>query len=116
MTYGKCPLCGAPGISRERQPNGNDKCSNGHTYPSRTAIPNAACRVWQTAKSIDNMAETMLRYSANLKKTAAKMRESGDITYASEAMNDVTNCIMNLRLDQLVSRVIREGENNDKKD
>lgn len=35
--YGSCPLCGAPGVMRERRPNGNDTCVNGHTYPSRDA-------------------------------------------------------------------------------
>jgi Zn finger protein HypA/HybF involved in hydrogenase expression len=33
--YGYCPECGAKGVMRERRPNGNDKCANGHTYPSR---------------------------------------------------------------------------------
>lgn len=37
--YGYCPLCGAVGVSRERRPNGNDKCANGHTYPSLEAVP-----------------------------------------------------------------------------
>lgn len=32
--YGFCPSCGAPGVSRERRPNGNDECQNGHIYPS----------------------------------------------------------------------------------
>jgi hypothetical protein len=36
--YGRCPVCGAPGKTRERRPNGNDVCHNGHTYPSSTAI------------------------------------------------------------------------------
>lgn len=36
--YGKCPRCGANGISRQRRLDGNDMCSNGHTYPSSTAI------------------------------------------------------------------------------
>ena len=36
--YGKCPICGANGKSRERRPNGNDRCENGHTYPSRNAV------------------------------------------------------------------------------
>lgn len=35
--YGYCPICGAKGIQRERRPDGNDKCANGHTYPSREA-------------------------------------------------------------------------------
>ena len=37
--YGYCPDCGAKGVTRERRPNGNDKCANGHTYPSSTATP-----------------------------------------------------------------------------
>lgn len=36
--YGFCPHCDAPGELRERRPNGNDKCSNGHTYPSKEAV------------------------------------------------------------------------------
>lgn len=35
--YGTCPKCGSPGVSRERHPNGNDKCEKGHTYPSNSA-------------------------------------------------------------------------------
>ena len=37
--YGYCPQCGAKGVMRERRPNGNDKCANGHTYPSNTSTP-----------------------------------------------------------------------------
>ena len=37
--YGYCPQCGAKGAMRERRPNGNDKCANGHTYPSSTSTP-----------------------------------------------------------------------------
>jgi hypothetical protein len=32
--YGYCPECGAKGVARERRPDGNDKCVNGHTYQS----------------------------------------------------------------------------------
>lgn len=35
--YGRCPVCGEPGKDRERRPNGNDTCPNGHSYPSSTA-------------------------------------------------------------------------------
>lgn len=35
--YGYCPHCGKAGIERERRPNGNDKCEDGHVYPSRAA-------------------------------------------------------------------------------
>ncbi len=37
LLYGTCPNCGSPGVSRERRPYGNDKCENGHTYPSGAA-------------------------------------------------------------------------------
>lgn len=36
--YGYCPHCFAPGESRERRPGGNDRCHDGHTYPSSSAI------------------------------------------------------------------------------
>lgn len=35
--YGYCPHCLGKGISRERRPNGNDQCENGHVYPSSVA-------------------------------------------------------------------------------
>ena len=38
LPYGICPVCGGAGLSRERRPNGNDKCVNGHVYPSREAM------------------------------------------------------------------------------
>ena len=36
--YGWCPHCGSPGETRERRPDGNDECSNGHVYPSVSAL------------------------------------------------------------------------------
>lgn len=35
--YGFCPICGNPGVTRERRLDGNDTCSNGHTYKSSSA-------------------------------------------------------------------------------
>jgi hypothetical protein len=35
---GFCPKCGAPGISREKRPNGNDTCEHGDIYPSVQAL------------------------------------------------------------------------------
>jgi hypothetical protein len=43
--YGTCPFCGADIVSRERRPDGNDTCSNGHVFPSNKAI------VYQDAKA-----------------------------------------------------------------
>ena len=36
--YGYCPICGAPGKTRERRPDGNDICERGHTYPAKSAL------------------------------------------------------------------------------
>ena len=36
--YGYCPLCNKPGITRERRPDGDDTCVNGHKYKSSTAM------------------------------------------------------------------------------
>ena len=36
--YGYCPVCVAPGVERQRRPNGNDTCENGHTYKSSQAV------------------------------------------------------------------------------
>jgi len=33
--YGRCPMCGAKVVNRERRLNGNDLCASGHIYPSR---------------------------------------------------------------------------------
>ena len=37
VPFGYCPICAAPGLDRERRANGNDRCENGHTYPSADA-------------------------------------------------------------------------------
>ena len=36
--YQYCPICMAKGVKRERRPDGNDTCENGHTYPSRDRL------------------------------------------------------------------------------
>ncbi len=36
--YGYCPRCGGVGVNRERRLNGNDRCENGHQYPSAHAM------------------------------------------------------------------------------
>jgi hypothetical protein len=33
-----CPFCRSPVASRERRPNGNDKCEQGHVFPSSKCI------------------------------------------------------------------------------
>lgn len=38
-TYGYCPRCGCAGQTRERRPDGDDRCVLGHKYPSASAVP-----------------------------------------------------------------------------
>ena len=37
--YGYCPICGAHGQTRERRPDGYDRCTAGHLYPTGEAVP-----------------------------------------------------------------------------
>lgn len=37
VLYGFCPICGVAGTERERRLNGDDRCANGHKYPSAKA-------------------------------------------------------------------------------
>ena len=36
--YGYCPICCSATKARERRPDGDDICENGHKYPSNTAV------------------------------------------------------------------------------
>lgn len=36
--YGYCPVCASPGKMRERRPDGNDTCEQGHKYASASAL------------------------------------------------------------------------------
>ncbi len=64
--------------------------------------------VESTAQIIDDMADNLIRASDDLKRLVLKMRENKDLTYAAEAINTITNCMQNLRLDLLVTRPLRE--------
>ena len=63
-----------------------------------------------TAKIIDDMASILNRYAEKLRYDASRMRETGSFVYASEVLNDITNCFNNLRTDLMVTRPIREYE------
>ena len=56
---------------------------------------------------IRDMARIMKGYAFSLERLADKMEKEQDITYSSEALNAVSNCVMNLRMDLLSSRTIR---------
>ena len=62
--YGYCPKCGAKGVQRERRPDGNDKCVNGHTYPSSKATPPKRPWVGLTADERDALRAEVERLKA----------------------------------------------------
>lgn len=37
--YGRCPICGADSITRERRSDGNDTCRKGCSFPSKSVLP-----------------------------------------------------------------------------
>lgn len=60
-----------------------------------------------TARVISDAARRLRDAAADLDQLAKKMRESQDITYASEAVSTIANCMTTTRLDLLVTRPIR---------
>jgi hypothetical protein len=61
-----------------------------------------------TAQVIDTMSERAQYLMRELDSIADKMRQTKDLSYASEAQNAVISFIVNARLDLLVTRPIRE--------
>lgn len=61
-----------------------------------------------TVEVIMKMAKELEYRAEALRRTANKMKESEDLTYAGEVMNEVVAMIANLRLDLLVVRPLRE--------
>lgn len=67
-----------------------------------------------TAEVIDNIAKRLRERANDFDRIAAKMRETGDMRYAAEAMSEVSNLIPSLRIDLLVTRPLREYERQNK--
>ena len=61
-----------------------------------------------TVDIIHSMSKRLREAADDLDRTAKSMTEKNDLTYASEAMQSVSNSIMNLRLDLLITRPLRE--------
>ncbi len=57
--YGYCPLCTAPGVKRERRPNGDDTCKTGHTYFSSDAVNQPADIVSKLESAMDILRKAM---------------------------------------------------------
>jgi hypothetical protein len=63
-----------------------------------------------TAEVISKMAQTLRGRAEELDRLASRMRETGNIDYASEAVSTYVNLVSELRLDLLIARPIRELE------
>jgi len=63
--------------------------------------------VRDTAEAIGEMSSVLFRYSEELRQIRKKLLESNDLTYAAQAVTAVVNCMLNCRLDLLVTRPIR---------
>jgi len=61
-----------------------------------------------TAKIIDRMADMMIHCSAQLKEDAVNLRNESDFMYAGNAMNTVINALVNMRLDLLVTKSLKD--------
>ena len=73
--YGYCPECGAKGVMRERRPNGNDKCANGHTYPSSASTPPQRTWVGLTEAERIEIDHLALSRVQAVQMTEAKLKE-----------------------------------------
>jgi hypothetical protein len=64
--------------------------------------------VTPTAVAIEDAAKVLAEAAHELLYQAAKMREDGDLTRASQAINTLANIWQNVRLDLFVTRPLRE--------
>lgn len=70
--YGYCPICGDPGVWRERRPNGNDRCASGHDYPSAKAVmPNMEAKPDPNAPTLASIQAEL----AQVREELASVRE-----------------------------------------
>jgi len=61
-----------------------------------------------TAKIIDNMANMMRHSAIKLNEDASDLRKYSDFTHAGSAMNTIINCLVNMRLDLLVTKSLKD--------
>jgi hypothetical protein len=60
-----------------------------------------------TVEIIKKMSQTMRQYADDLDRIADRVLETKDLTYSSEALNAISNCMGNLRIDLLATRPMR---------
>lgn len=72
--YGYCPKCGAAGYSRERRPDGNDRCPNDHMYPSKDAVTSITDRPAPTPSATELAAVAeVVRLTAELERAKVEI-------------------------------------------
>lgn len=90
MSYGKCPQCGANGLLRERRPNGNDKCENGHSYPSAKAVmpddklSNAPKQIWSAGLSSGAIGDAWVNASTE------RLNHTQELYHHNDTVTDLT--------------------------
>lgn len=72
-----------------------------------TNSKNPLLNVEPTAEVVDKMAQALRTRADELDRLAARMRETGNFDYASEALSVIVNLTPELRLDLLVARPVR---------
>lgn len=63
--------------------------------------------VEDTAEVIDGMVRECEARAEELRRIAAQMRKSGELTYSAEAVNVIKNLMANIRIDLLIVRPLR---------
>lgn len=63
--------------------------------------------VKETADALDAAADQLVRAAEDVRRTAKRMRETGDLTYAGEAISTVAQVVGQCRLDLFVIRPLR---------
>lgn len=64
--------------------------------------------VLPTVEVIKNMAYNLRHAASHLDSYAEKMKETNDLSYAAEVLQEIANLGPNLRMDLLVTRPLRE--------
>jgi hypothetical protein len=92
-SLGYCPRvgCGAPGVRRERRPNGNDTCEQGHEYPSREAMEQPTVFT-EPPKSV-RLTVLLHMVLADVVSVADDLHEAGDPSEARDRLNKVATAI-----------------------
>ncbi len=82
--YGYCPQCGGMGMSRERRLNGNDRCENGHSYPSSTAVTNPLLPV-APERTADTERAAVVAW---LRQASERMNDATLLAHAADCVED----------------------------